>query len=207
MTRPVEQLVAFEPAFDGARLDPVRPFRHEGDRSYAKITRGHLASNQEMKAEGDDTTGVESQHQSFSLANVVPQLEHHNAPVWAALEADCLLWAAKLGRVAVITGPAYAADPSLPPPVNRVITTAGKDGVAIPIPTHLFKIIIGVIDGKRSADGFLVPQLTTLPKEGYRAYAVPIATIEKATGLVFLPEAQLDKGAVDPRWLAMVKGR
>lgn len=178
----------------------------EGDKNYAKVTRGHMASNQEMKADGDDTTGVESQHQSFSLANVVPQLEHNNAPVWAALETDCLLWAAKIGRVAVITGPVYAPDDSMPPPVNKVIYTQGKDGVRIPIPTHLFKIIIGRIDGKLAAVGFLVPHLTTLPKEGYRQYAVPIADIEKAAHLTFFAGATTppDKTEVDSRWLAML---
>lgn len=179
----------------------------------AEITRGHNASNDEMKLEGTESEGVISQHESFSLANVSPQTQENNAPMWAALEHDCLIWASKLGRVAVITGPVFAPTPvdpvtgkTNPPPVSRLIYTHGRSGPLVPIPTHFFKVIIGRIDGKLAAVGFLVPHLSTLPKDGYRAYVTPIATIEKVTGLTFMPDARLPafKDAVDPRWLAML---
>ena len=57
-----------------------------GEKSYQKITRGHLASNVEMKSLGDPEEGLQAQKDSFSLANVVPQMQRHNAPIWAKLE-------------------------------------------------------------------------------------------------------------------------
>jgi len=69
-----------------------------GEKSYQKITRGHLASNVEMKSQGDPEEGLQSQKDSFSLANVVPQMQRHHAPVWAKLEDECLEAARRLGR-------------------------------------------------------------------------------------------------------------
>jgi hypothetical protein len=42
-----------------------------GEKSYQKITRGHLASNVEMKSLGDPEEGLQAQKDSFSLANAV----------------------------------------------------------------------------------------------------------------------------------------
>ena len=61
-----------------------------GEKSYQTITRGHLASNVEMKSLGNPEEGLQSQKDSFSLANVVPQMQRHNAPIWAKLEDECL---------------------------------------------------------------------------------------------------------------------
>ena len=179
------------------------------------VTRGHNASNLEMKLQGTEDEGVVAQHESFSLANVVPQTQHHNAPMWAGLEEDCLKWAAKLGDVAIITGPVFAieaTDPVTkkphPAPVSRQLYTSGTKGPQIEIPTHMFKVIIGRMDGKLAAIGFLVPHLSTLNKDDYKRYAVPISTIEKVTHLTFMPGAKLPafKESVDGRWLPILAG-
>ena len=159
-----------------------------GEKGYAKITRGHMASNQEMKSLGDPTEGVQSQKESFSLANVSPQMQHHNAPIWAKLEYDCIEWAAKLGHVAVITGPIFAPDAALPSPANKVLHTAGKDGVRIPIPTHFFKVIIGKVNGRVSAVAFLVPHLADLALDDLKNFVVPIRKIEQVPGINFMPQ-------------------
>ena len=170
------------------------------------ITRGHNASNEEMKLQGDDDEGAVSQHESFSLANISPQTQGNNAPLWAELEKDCLIWAQKIGRVAVITGPVFMPDATLPAPVNGVLMTNGTKGPMILIPTHFFKIIIGKIDGKFAAVAFLVPHLSDLPKDGYKKFAVSIADVERATNLSFFPDAQIPpaKSLPDDRWLRML---
>ena len=177
------------------------------------VTRGHNASNLEMKVQGNEAEGVVSQHESFSLANVVPQTQRHNAPMWAELETDCLVWASKLDGVAVTTGPVYQLqdiDPvthqPLPPPVSKRLYITGTKGPQIEIPTHFFKVIIGRMDGKLAAIGFLVPHLSTLQKDGYKKYTVPISEIEKVTHLTFMPEATLPafKDKVDDRWLPLL---
>lgn len=177
------------------------------------VTRGHGASNLEMKVQGSEAEGVVSQHESFSLANVMPQMQRHNAPMWAELENDCLVWGSKLGGVAVITGPVYRQQTrdavtraELPAPVSRQLFIQGTKGPRIEMPTHFFKVIIGRMDGKHAAIGFLVPHVTTLDKDGYKAYAVPIAQIEKATNLTFMPDAEMPafKDAVDHRWIPLL---
>ena len=176
-------------------------------KGYDKITRGHNAANQEMKAEGDRLAGEQSQRESFSLANVSPQMQHHNAPIWAKLEDDCLVWAEKLGGVAVITGPVFAPDPAQPPPVNRVLATDGRDGVRIPIPTHFFKVIIGRIGGAPAVIGFLVPHRADLSPGDLPRFAVPIRRIEQVTQLDFMPALGANDALetrVDARWLALL---
>lgn len=182
----------------------------------AKITRGHNASNLEMKVEGTDDEGDHSQAESFSLANVSPQMQGHNAPMWAELEKSCLLWAQseEIGPVAVLTGPIF--DPQdldpvtgerTPLPVKAQISTVGEKGPMIPIPTHFFKVVIGKIDGKLAAIGFLIPHMATLKKDDFMKYKVPISEIEKRAMLVFMPDVRLPayKDAVDNRWIQILK--
>jgi DNA/RNA endonuclease G (NUC1) len=175
-------------------------------KGYTRLTRGHLASNQEMKSLGTDAEGEISQTESFSLANVVPQMQHHNAPLWSTLELDCLEWAENFGGVAVISGPVYLPDPKLPPPVNRQLFTDGKDRVAMPIPTHFFKIIIARIHNGIAIIGFLIPHRADLNKEALSQFAVPVRTIEQAIGfnvMAILGANDAAEMAVDARWLGV----
>jgi len=92
-------------------------------------------------------------------------------------------------------------------PIKKIIFTNGKKGPLIPIPTHFYKIVIGKIDGKIAAVGFLVPHLSNLKKDDYKKYIVPISAIEKATDLIFFPSANIPppKDLIDHRWLDMLK--
>jgi DNA/RNA endonuclease G (NUC1) len=160
-----------------------------GEKSYQKITRGHLASNVEMKSLGDPEEGLQAQKDSFSLANVVPQMQRHHAPIWAKLEDECLEAARRPGtKVGVISGPVYAPDVGLPPPGNEVVFTAGRDGVAVPIPTHLFKVVLARANGKRVAVGFLIPHRADLGVKDLGRFVVPVRVIEDVTGIDFMPE-------------------
>lgn len=159
-----------------------------------KITRGHMASNLEMKSQGSEDDGDQSQSESFSLANACPQMQAHNNPIWAKLEDQCLVWAREKGGVAVISGPIFAPVPGQPLPVGQQLeTSGGKDGVKIPIPTAFFKVIIAEQGGKRTAVGFIVPHRNDLfvkatKDKGLAAMIVPIRDIERATGINFMPE-------------------
>ena len=158
--------------------------------SYQKITRGHLASNVEMKSLGDPEEGLQAQKDSFSLANVVPQMQRHNAPIWAKLEDECLEAAKRLGTtVGVVSGPVYSPEAGRPVPGNAVLITAGKDGVAIPIPTHFFKVVLARVNGKRVAVGFLIPHRADLGVKDLGRFVVPVRGIESITEIDFMPEA------------------
>jgi DNA/RNA endonuclease G (NUC1) len=179
-----------------------------GEKGAAKITRGHLASNAEMKSLGEPEQGLQSQAESFSLANVVPQMQRNNAPIWSKLEDDCIEWAARMGGVSVISGPVYSLDPKGPPPMNRLLYATGPDGVGVPIPTHFFKVVIGRIDGRMAAVGFLVPHRADLTMADLQTCVVPIRRIETLTGINFMPKWGANDALElrpDARWLALLK--
>jgi DNA/RNA endonuclease G (NUC1) len=159
-----------------------------------KITRGHMASNVEMKSQGTEDDGDQSQAESFSLANACPQMQGHNNPIWSKLEDQCMAWARAKGGVAVISGPIFVPVPGQPLPIcTQLETDGGKDGVKIPVPTAFYKVIIAIDHGKRTAVGFIVPHRIDLfdktkKDRGLKALMVPIRDIEKATGINFMPD-------------------
>jgi DNA/RNA endonuclease G (NUC1) len=177
-----------------------------GEKSYQKITRGHLASNVEMKSLGDPEEGLQAQKDSFSLANVVPQMQRHNAPIWAKLEDECMEAARRLRTtVGVISGPVFAPEVGLPVPGNEVLYTAGRDGVAIPIPTQFFKVVIARVNGKRVAVGFLIPHRADLGVKDLGKFVVPVRVIEGVTGIDFMPELKANdevESKSEARWFA-----
>jgi hypothetical protein len=168
-------------------------------RSYpAIIERGHLAPNNTMKTWGTPAQGKKSQYESFSLANVVPQMSAHNAPTWSALEAQCLAWARELGTVCVVVGPIYN-NPAQPRHIQERKT---GEPVGIPFADSLFCVVIGKRNGATSAVGFIMPHLTT--QYSYKTKAVPIDQVEQATGINFMPfmgEPNPLEQSIDPRWL------
>lgn len=62
--------------------------------------RGHMAPSGDMGSQSDD-------HESFSLANIVPQAAALNRNSWAALEGYVRDLTIKLGDAYVVTGPLY----------------------------------------------------------------------------------------------------
>ncbi|MFO1447816.1 MAG: DNA/RNA non-specific endonuclease [Opitutaceae bacterium] len=141
------------------------------------------------------------------MANVVPQMQRHNAPIWAKLEDECMEAARRLGTtVGVISGPVYAPDAGLPVPGNAVLFTAGKDGVAVPIPTHFFKVVLARMNGKQVAVGFLIPHRADLGVKDLGRFVVPVRVIESVTGIDFMPELKANDAVEtksEARWFAV----
>lgn len=65
--------------------------------------RGHMAPNKDM-------ANKEMQHESFSLANIVPQNPDNNRNLHASIENATRNLARKYGEVYVLTGPAYMSN-------------------------------------------------------------------------------------------------
>lgn len=79
------------PANERAEL---RDYAHSG------WSRGHMSPNA-------DQPDAERQHESFSLANMVPQDQNDNGGVWAHIEAAVRKLAVADGDVYVVTGPIF----------------------------------------------------------------------------------------------------
>lgn len=83
--------------------------------------RGHMAPAADMPDE-------QASHESFSLANMVPQASGNNRGVWARLEKKVRTLTESYGQVYVITGPIFDVEP------RRV-------GGAVSVPVKLFKVV------------------------------------------------------------------
>lgn len=86
-------------------------------------SRGHMAPAGDMHSN-------EAMAQSFSLANIAPQNQQHNAGAWNRIENDTHKYVKRArGDVYVFTGPVYEADPP----------TIGEGKVAVP--AYLYKVV------------------------------------------------------------------
>ena len=137
-----------------------------GDRAelsdYARsgYDRGHMAPNGDMP---DRTT----QGESFSLANMVPQVHANNAGVWAGIEGAVRQLALEEGEIYVVSGPAF---------VGSDVQRIGN----VLVPTHLWKVVYS--PRQRRAGAYVITNDTT------REYsAVSIAQLEAMTGIDALP--------------------
>lgn len=93
-------------------------------------SRGHMAP-------AGDMHNPEAMAQSFSLANMVPQDQAHNAGAWSRIEQDTRKYVMRAsGDVYVFTGPVYSARP-------QAIGT-GK----VAVPSHLYKVVYDPMTGR-----------------------------------------------------------
>lgn len=99
--------------------DERAELRHYANSGY---DRGHMAPAADMPDE-------QSQYESFSLANMVPQAPGNNRGVWAKLEALVRRLTEEQGQLYVITGPIFDVEP------RRV-------GGAVSVPVKLFKAVL-----------------------------------------------------------------
>ncbi|WP_442951965.1 DNA/RNA non-specific endonuclease [Orrella sp. JC864] len=92
-------------------------------------SRGHMAPAGDMHTD-------EAMAQSFSLANMVPQDQAHNAGAWNRIEQDTRKYVMRAaGDVYVFTGPVYAGTPL-------------AIGAGVAVPSHLFKLVYDDTTGR-----------------------------------------------------------
>ncbi|UEM24383.1 DNA/RNA non-specific endonuclease (plasmid) [Skermanella mucosa] len=105
------------------------------DYARSGFDRGHLAPAADMP---DD----QAQHESFSLANIIPQDPQSNRGLWSGIESAARGLARKSGELYVVSGPVFQGE-TLQRLRGRVL-----------VPTHIFK---AVYDPKRKqAAAYLV---------------------------------------------------
>jgi len=91
---------------------------------YAKsgYDRGHMAPSA-------DTFDEQSQYESFSLANMVPQNPNNNRGAWSKIEAEVRSLVMERGKLYVLTGPIFSDD-------NQEMLKG-----AVGVPAKLFKAV------------------------------------------------------------------
>ena len=171
---------------DSWNFDPRIPKDAQyGDELYAKndLDRGHLVrrldpvwGDQAMQANSD----------TFHFTNSSPQHKNLNQKTWLDLENYLLQNAQNHNlKVSVFTGPVFRSDDMI---------YRGK----FKIPAEFWKVVVMIKDnGKMSATAYLQTQKNMMVNlefayGEYKTYQVPVARIEKITGLDFGDLSQCD---------------
>ena len=93
------------------------------------FSRGHMAP-------AGDMATPDAMAQSFSLANMVPQDQKHNAGPWSRIEQDTRQYVMRAtGDVYVFTGPVYTERPK-------------TIGAGVAVPTYLYKVVYDATTGR-----------------------------------------------------------
>lgn len=169
-------LTGQEARTDNFQADPDLPPGQRAElNDYRKsgYDRGHMAPAADFSG---SKTGMD---QSFLLSNMVPQNGDLNRHVWAGLEGATRACAKTLGDVHVLTGPIF----------DGRVKTIGPDRVEVP--DMLYKIVVGPRGNSRA---FLLPNKSLPNDTSFARYEVPIAEIERLSGITFFPGSPLDTG-------------
>ena len=149
--------------------------------------RGHLAPAGDMK------WSAKAMRESFYLSNIFPQKPKLNRGIWKDLEEQCRLWALDNGSLLIVTGPVITGD------MKRL----GKNRVAIP--KAFYKVLCYHTEKGYKGIGFLFEN-RDYKDNSLKSMAIPIDSVEKATGIDFFPSIPDDQenemeAAVDwSRW-------
>ena len=139
---------------------PARDRAELSDYSRSGYDRGHMSPNADFATRS-------AQAESFSLANMVPQVHANNAGIWAGIEGATRQLAINEGEVYVVSGPAF---------IGSDIQRVGN----VLVPTHIWKVLYS--PKQQRAGAYLVTNDET------REYsAVTVSDLEKMIGVSLLP--------------------
>jgi endonuclease G len=128
------------------------------DYSRSGYDQGHQAPAQDFAWRAD------VMHDSFSMANMAPQLPGLNRQGWERLEETVRAWAADRGTVNVYVGPV----------VSNATKRIGRNRVAVP--TAFWKVVVDPVRGDVLA--FVMPQ-KSIPKGNLSKWQTSVSAVEE----------------------------
>lgn len=131
------------------------------DYAHSGFDRGHMSPAADMPT-------VQSQIDSFSLANIVPQNRQNNQLLWAAIEGATRHLVQQRGELYVVTGPLFEGEQ-----INRINNR-------VFIPTHIFKAVYD--PQAKEAAAWLAPNV-----EGIAYQVISVAELEKRIHINLFP--------------------
>ncbi|XP_053328535.1 endonuclease G, mitochondrial [Spea bombifrons] len=162
--------------------DSVHPYHRAANSDYrgSGFDRGHMAAaaNHKWSQKAMDDT--------FMLSNVYPQNPHLNQNAWNNLEKYCRGLTKSHKNVYVCTGPLFL--PRMEPDGKMFVKyqVIGKNNVAVP--THFFKVVVlEKFSGEIELRPYVMPNSPVDEKIPLDRFLVPIESIERAAGLLFVP--------------------
>jgi endonuclease G len=129
--------------------------------------RGHLAPAADMK------WSFEAMRESFSLANMSPQLPGFNRGIWKKLEDQVRAFALSNQLIYIVTGPI----------LEENLPKIGPNGVSIP--NEYFKVILDYQEPELKGIGFILKNESS--STPLKSFIVSIDSLEQLTGLNFFP--------------------
>lgn len=140
---------------------PVDERSELSDYARSGFDRGHMTPSGDMP-------DPDSQQDSFSLANMVPQAHRLNTGLWSQIEGAIRTLARREGELYVVTGPLFVGQ-QLQSLRNRVI-----------IPSHVFKAVLNPRTGRAAA--YLCPNTDDAGFE-----VISLARLRDLSGLDVFP--------------------
>ncbi|XP_069729727.1 endonuclease G, mitochondrial [Phaenicophaeus curvirostris] len=151
-----------------------------GDYRGSGFDRGHLA------AAANHKWSQRAMQDTFYLSNVAPQNPHLNQHAWNNLEKYCRSLARSNKNVYVCTGPLFLPRMEADGKMYVKYQVIGKNNVAVP--THFFKVLILEKEsGEIELRSYVMPNSPVDEKIPLERFLVPIESIERASGLLFVP--------------------
>uniref|UniRef100_A0A8C4KGX3 Endonuclease n=1 Tax=Dromaius novaehollandiae TaxID=8790 RepID=A0A8C4KGX3_DRONO len=142
--------------------------------------RGHLA------AAANHRWSQKAMQDTFYLSNVAPQVPHLNQNAWNNLEKYSRSLARNNKNVYVCTGPLFLPRMEADGKMYVKYQVIGKNNVAVP--THFFKVLILEKEsGEIELRSYVMPNSPVDENIPLERFLVPIESIERASGLLFVP--------------------
>lgn len=132
------------------------------DYSRSGYDRGHMAPSADMPNE-------HAQHESFSLANMIPQVPGNNRGIWSSIEAATRHLTNQKGQLYIITGPLFMG------------TDLKHIGGRVLVPAKIYKAIYDPASGQGAA--YLVDNV-----EGDSYKVISISELEKISSIRHFPK-------------------
>jgi len=156
------------------------------DYARSGFDRGHMAPAADMPT-------LSAQHESFSLANIIPQQRQNNQILWAAIEGATRHMTNLRGELYVITGPMFEGD--------KIERINGR----VFIPTHIYKAVYDPAKNEGAAwispntadNTYEVVSIAELEKR-LRINLFPGVVAEVKDKIIALPEPRMRKQQRNP---------
>lgn len=135
---------------------------------------GHPYDRGHLVPAGDSTISKEVMSESFSLANMVPQVPAHNRGIWNHLEGIVRNWVDEGKDLYVVSGTYYQPSNS-----KKFI------GKGVQVPDYLWKVVYDASSNKTIA--FLIPN-DGIPVKQLPTFILTVNQLQNIIGLDFNPK-------------------
>lgn len=162
------------------------PSVHEFHRATNADFRGSGFDRGHMAAAANHKWCQSAMDETFLLSNIVPQNPDLNQRLWNRLEQLCRSLTKHHAAVFVCTGPLFLPQRESDGNLYVKYRVLGQNHVAVP--THFFKVVILELPDGQGVElrSYVMPNRPIPEQTPLENFLVPIETVERASGLLFV---------------------